>query len=271
MANRDDGSYATGDLYEPHPTRQDTWRYAARADDTLVMVSVFRSSRAFIHGFPSKAMASIITSAQVNGKKFAASPPESILRSSPLLSEALIFGANRALAGALLFPSSSALPANPSDSDIVTFLSKLKPTIEAANAASPSHAQLTTELLLVQLPDAIEQLPRASKGTVQRGRAYAHFASLIDEAYLRFEDGELGHAPKVWLERAELRDWLQNSIERIVGEEGKVGKDTDLFVAGVNSIQTARIRAAVHQVRADVGLLRKAVLLIFLGDSRAEH
>jgi hypothetical protein len=37
--NREDGSYATGDLYQPHPTKQNVWRYAGRGDDVIVMVS----------------------------------------------------------------------------------------------------------------------------------------------------------------------------------------------------------------------------------------
>lgn len=36
--NRDDGSYATGDLYEKHPSKPDVWRYVGRGDDVIVMV-----------------------------------------------------------------------------------------------------------------------------------------------------------------------------------------------------------------------------------------
>lgn len=39
--NRDDGSYATGDLYERHPTKENVWRYVGRGDDVIVMVSRF--------------------------------------------------------------------------------------------------------------------------------------------------------------------------------------------------------------------------------------
>jgi acyl-coenzyme A synthetase/AMP-(fatty) acid ligase len=38
-SNRDDGSYASGDLYEKHPTKKGVWRYVGRGDDVIVMVS----------------------------------------------------------------------------------------------------------------------------------------------------------------------------------------------------------------------------------------
>lgn len=37
VSNRPDGSYATKDLFRPHPTRSDYWQLVGRADDTLIM------------------------------------------------------------------------------------------------------------------------------------------------------------------------------------------------------------------------------------------
>ena len=38
VANRVDGSFATGDLYAKHPTIRNAWRYCGRVDDIIVMV-----------------------------------------------------------------------------------------------------------------------------------------------------------------------------------------------------------------------------------------
>lgn len=38
LTNRDDGSYATGDLFARHPSIPRAWKYAGRADDIIVMV-----------------------------------------------------------------------------------------------------------------------------------------------------------------------------------------------------------------------------------------
>jgi hypothetical protein len=43
-SNRDNGSYATGDLYQPHPSKRDVWRYAGRGDDVIVMVRTIRAA-----------------------------------------------------------------------------------------------------------------------------------------------------------------------------------------------------------------------------------
>ncbi|KAL7419511.1 hypothetical protein Q5752_005422 [Cryptotrichosporon argae] len=71
--NRDDGSYATGDLYEPHPTKPNVWRYAGRADDVIVM-------------------------------KASPGPIEAVFRASTRVADALVVGADRAELGLLVFP-----------------------------------------------------------------------------------------------------------------------------------------------------------------------
>lgn len=38
-SNCDDGSYATKDLFEPHPEIPHAWKYIARLDDTIVLVN----------------------------------------------------------------------------------------------------------------------------------------------------------------------------------------------------------------------------------------
>ncbi|GJN69830.1 putative NRPS-like protein biosynthetic cluster [Purpureocillium lilacinum] len=76
--NRDDGSYATSDLFEPHPQTANAWRYHSRADSQITLA---------------------------NGKKFDPSPIETELQSAtPLLQDAYVFGTGKPCAGALLFP-----------------------------------------------------------------------------------------------------------------------------------------------------------------------
>ncbi|KAL3952396.1 hypothetical protein ACCO45_012339 [Purpureocillium lilacinum] len=78
--NRDDGSYATSDLFEPHPQTANAWRYHSRADSQITLA---------------------------NGKKFDPSPIETELQSAtPLLQDAYVFGTGKPCAGALLFPPS---------------------------------------------------------------------------------------------------------------------------------------------------------------------
>ncbi|GAC93570.1 NRPS-like enzyme [Pseudozyma hubeiensis SY62] len=232
VANRDDGGYATSDLYSKQGTN--TWRYDSRSDDTIVLVS---------------------------GKKATAPVAEQKLKASPLVTEAIAFGANRAILGALVFISPEAGPQHSAFDDTlkISLLKQLQPVLSEINAASPPHAQLASEMICLLPPSEAANIPRASKGTLQRGRAYQHYTELIDSIYLDFEEGRsLRLSPangtagtgKAMLSGQELVQWLQGKVEEINGKN--LLPDMDVFVAGVDSIQSARIRAAVHQ-NVDLG------------------
>ncbi|KEI42452.1 uncharacterized protein L969DRAFT_69522 [Mixia osmundae IAM 14324] len=75
VRNRNDGRYATGDLYEKHATLDHAWRYAGRVDDLLVLE---------------------------NGKKVAAGSIESTLTRSQAISTAVVFGAHRSQIGVIV-------------------------------------------------------------------------------------------------------------------------------------------------------------------------
>ncbi|KAJ9479135.1 NRPS-like enzyme [Pseudozyma hubeiensis] len=224
VANRDDGGYATSDLYSKQGAN--TWRYDSRSDDTIVLVS---------------------------GKKATAPVAEQKLKASPLVTEAIAFGANRAILGALVFISAEAAPQDSAFDETlkISLLKQLQPVLCEINAASPPHAQLASEMICLLPPSEAANIPRASKGTLQRGRAYQHYAELIDSIYLDFEEGRslrldpANGTAGVDMLSGELVQWLQGKVEEINGKN--LSPDMDVFVAGVDSIQSARIRAAVHQ------------------------
>lgn len=227
VSNREDGGYATSDLYAPHDSLPNTWRYDSRSDDTLVLVS---------------------------GKKATAPVGETRLKAVPFVSEAIVFGANRAILGALVFVTPQAAGDRAfDDAAQIALLRQLQPVLAQINAASPPHAQLAIEMVRLLPPSEAASIPRASKGSLQRGRAYVHFAPLIDQVYADFEEGRSLRVPpagqtvggKQALEGEKLVAWLVDVVERINGT--RLEPDGDVFVAGVDSIQSARIRAAVHQ------------------------
>ncbi|SPO25378.1 related to LYS2 - L-aminoadipate-semialdehyde dehydrogenase, large subunit [Ustilago trichophora] len=225
VANRQDGGYATSDLYSKHGSLPNTWRYDSRSDDTLVLVS---------------------------GKKVSSTLAESKLKASPLVGEAIVFGANRAILGALVFANPEAASDGTffDDKLKVKMLQQLQPILAQINESSPPHAQLASEMIHLLPSSSLPTIPRASKGTLQRGRAYQQFSSLIDQIYVDFEEGRSlrinpDQRGKAALHGTELIDWLQGEVERINGT--RLQPDTDVFVAGVDSIQSARIRAAIHQ------------------------
>lgn len=241
VANREDGSYATSDLYSKQGDHR--WKYESRSDDTILLVS---------------------------GKKATAAVVEQKLKASPLVTEAIGFGANRGIIGALVFVSTDAIAQGASWDDAlkIKLLNQLESVLVEINCASPPHAQLAPEMICLLPPCEAAHIPYASKGTLQRARAYQQYADLINSIYLDFDQGRSlqldtgtrnAGVAKQQLSGETLIHWLQGKVESINAK--KLSPDVDLFVAGIDSIQSARIRAAVHQnVDLDEHLLERNVV-----------
>jgi hypothetical protein len=203
----------------------------------LVMV---RRPRTFLQHYCDTDIDSMNVS-QSNGEKMSPGPIEIILRSSPLIADALVVGSNRPQVGCLLFPADF-----PPPSDLVQQVSNL---LKQANEQSPSHAQLGSEMCFV-LAEAgrAAELPKSSKGTIQRGVAYDTYKSEIDTLY---GDGAEGH--RLNLAGRELEDWLLAKVGDIIGDSKRykddvLGRETDLFSWGVDSVRAARLRFAMMKV-----------------------
>ena len=178
---------------------------------------------------------------QSNGEKMSPGPIETILRSSPLIADALVAGSNRPQVGCLLFPADF-----PPPSDLVQQLSNL---LKQANEQSPSHAQLGSEMcFVVAEADRAAELPKSSKGTIQRGVAYDTYKSEIDALY-----GDGAEGDRLSLAGRELEDWLLAKVGDIIGDSKRykddvLGRETDLFSWGVDSVRAARLRFAMMKV-----------------------
>ncbi|KAK4686150.1 hypothetical protein P7C73_g3978, partial [Tremellales sp. Uapishka_1] len=200
-SNREDGSYATGDLYEPHPTKPNVWKYVGRGDDIVVL-------------------------------KASPGPIETIVRASPHFSDALVVGSDRSQLGLLLFPRDS-LPA-----DVQQLIN---PLLAEANALSPSYAQISADMCLI-VPSG-KDLPKSSKGTVQRGLAYERFALEIERLYASTDGEGAGENPVRNL--GEIEEVIAGLVRRVAGKP--VERETDLFSWGVNSLMAIRIRAGMQK------------------------
>ncbi|KAL2672665.1 hypothetical protein Neosp_013379 [[Neocosmospora] mangrovei] len=206
--NRDDGSYATSDLFEPHPSKSNAWRYHSRADAQITLA---------------------------NGKKFDPSPIEGgILASTNLLQDVLIFGSGRDYAGALLFPVSGKVPQK-------KIIDSVWPQIEQMNNASQSHARITKPMLLVvPVRDGEQPLEKSSKGTILRRQAEERYAKEIELAYkLSSSRSAFGHVVDEQLAETVLGCFL-----RVLGR--KPNPDQDLYRQGVDSIACIQIRKLIE-------------------------
>lgn len=214
--NREDGSYATADLFEPHSTIPNAWRYHSRADSQLTLIT---------------------------GKKFDPEPLEDAIANSPLLNEVLIFGNARQYPGALLFRSPSSV--NMPNKDL---LEVLWPSIEKLNAESQGHTRLSRSMLVV-MPNNAPGLEKSSKGTVMRAQAEKKYVLEIDTAYNDevaplTNDKEPAVAAEVTDEG--LSFIVLQIIKEVTNSQDRIEEEADLFSLGVDSVACIQIRALLQ-------------------------
>lgn len=214
--NRNDGSYATADLFAPHPTISNAWKYHSRADSQLTLIT---------------------------GKKFDPAPLEDAIATSPLLSDVLIFGNGRQIPGALLFRAAGTV-------DMVDdeLFSAIWPSIEKINAGSQGHTRLSKSMLVVMPNDAVG-LEKSSKGTIMRGQAEKRYAPEIARAYdsgpKMSANGVLSSAePKVIDD--EIPTVVLQVIQQVLDTSSLIPEEGDLFSFGVDSIHCMQIRALLQ-------------------------
>ncbi|KAK0390625.1 hypothetical protein NLU13_0129 [Sarocladium strictum] len=205
--NREDGSYATSDLFEPHQHRSGLWRYHSRADAQITLS---------------------------NGKKFDPSPLEaSILASSSLLRDVLIFGDGRDYPGILLFPC------GPESANKI--IESTWNIIRRLNSDSQNHARISKSMMVLREEKNENGLQKSSKGTILRRQAETRFAKEIEGAYLQRQDLDV-------LPDSATHDELHSAVIRCFTQVlGRlVDPEQDLYGQGVDSISCIQIRSLIQ-------------------------
>ncbi len=203
--NRDDGSYASSDLFEPHQKKRNAWRYHSRADSQLTLVT---------------------------GLKFdPASLEAAISLVSPLVVDAMVFGNQKPYPGVLLFRSEEA--ASLSDDELIQHMA---PLVEKACSRGQSHARIPRSML-VPMPYSKQPLDKSNKGTILRGKAEERYSERISSAY-----GKDDYQPNGQCSDEELLDVIKGIVVRPLAAQKDIDVDVDLFNAGVDSVASIQIR-----------------------------
>lgn len=116
-SNRPDGAYATKDLFMPHPTVPDAWKYYARSDDTIVLL---------------------------NGEKVVPTMVEQAARQHKSVQEAVIFGNGMPQLGMIIIPSE--IMSNASTAEVID---SIWPVVEQQNQFSAAYAQIPQSMIKV--------------------------------------------------------------------------------------------------------------------------
>lgn len=203
-----ENSFRTADLFTRHPDphKSNYWKYLSRLDDRITLV---------------------------NGEKVLPIPIEGRVREEELVRECVVFGFQRTVPGALVFRSEDRA-LHMTDEE---FLEAIWPAMQAANARAETFSRIPKELVIVKGGNVT--YPKTDKGTFIRAQVYQQFDEDIKRAYAKFEGGAQKKGG-LQLSVPELEDWLLSKFRKNLGIP-LPSAETDIFSAGVDSLQTTRI------------------------------
>lgn len=214
MSNSDfpePGSYRSRDVFLPHPTIPDAWKYVTRLDDRVTLI---------------------------NGEKVLPLPIEGRIHQDELVREAVVFGIGKPIPGLLLFRAEKKEAAMLGHDD---FLDKVWPSITDANASAEAFSQITREMVLVLPPGT--DYPRTDKGSIIRAQVYRQFAEQIEDMYTRLERETSG---TLRLDLVGIETFLMDMYKEMICQELN-DSQTDFFTAGVDSLQAIQMRRKIQQ------------------------
>ena len=215
MSNSNDppGSYHTNDLFTPHPTIPDAWKYVARQDDRVTLIT---------------------------GEKILPLAMEGAVRGHPLVKDALMFGNDRALPGMLVFRAKDAAGMTEDE-----FLKAIWPSVEQANSIADEFARITRETVS-SIAYGVDY-PATDKGNIVRAAAYALFATQIDAIYARLDGSSSTDnsaslpKPEGQLDEAKLTAFIMDTFKTQTGIDLPTAQ-TDFFASGVDSLRAIQAR-----------------------------
>lgn len=209
-SNDPPGSFHSKDVFTPHPTIPDRWKYASRLDDRITLV---------------------------NGEKVLPLPIEGFIKQDPLVHEAVVVGLGKAAPGLLIFRSEEAESSCLSEKE---YLDTIWPTIEGANAGAERFSQISRDMVAV-LPYS-SKFPRTDKGSMIRAQVYAEYAELIDSIYSNAERVygtlQLGIADTQSLLMKLCREEIYISLSDV---------KADFYAEGIDSLKAIHLRRLILQ------------------------
>jgi hypothetical protein len=205
-SNDPPNSWYTNDLFVPHSTIPNAWKFVGRADDRVTLT---------------------------NGEKVLPLPIEGRIIQHPLVKEAVVFGIDRPVPGLLLFRAKTAAHLNDEE-----LLDKVWPTIEDANSHAEAFSQISRDMIAV-IPDDID-CPSTDKSSIKRAAVYKEFASIIDDVYTKLESSMQG---TLKFDVVELEQWILKCFDQLGVHIDR--PDTDFFSAGVDSLKAIQMRGLI--------------------------
>lgn len=209
MSNSDDppNSWRTSDLFVPHPTIANAWKFVGRVDDRITLL---------------------------NGEKVLPLVMEGRIRNNPLVREAVVFGIDHEVPGLLLFRALGT--GHLKDQE---FLDQVWPVIHDANDGADTFSHISREMVAI-IPEHVE-CPLTDKHSIKRGDIYQTFASVIDATYEAAGSSKKSQHHQLTIPG--LEEWILRALR----DEGYHIENvtTDFFSVGVDSLQASHLRSRI--------------------------
>lgn len=211
-SNREDGSYATKDVFRPHPTEPGIWRFATRQDDIIVLM---------------------------NGEKADPTPLEEAVSRNRHVRVAVVFGAERDSLGVIVIASDAAKALSKQE-----LLDSIAADLGVGNSRVPGYARISREAVIIK--DADTPFPSTDKATVIKPRFLKTFAAEIEEYYeARAQAQATNNAVEVL---AVPDDQVASTVRHVVAtalNRPSVDDEADLFALGMDSLQASHVRSGL--------------------------
>ncbi|KAJ0424951.1 NRPS-like enzyme [Aspergillus carlsbadensis] len=201
------GSYHSRDVFSPHPSIADRWKYISRLDDRITLM---------------------------NGEKVLPLPIEGSIKQSPFIEEAVVVGVDRAVPGLLVFRSEGAQIFSDEE-----YLNLIWPTVEDANLRAEQFSQIAREMICV-LPYGSAR-PQTDKGSMIRAQVYIRYANEIEDLYTRVEqkaDGTL--KADLTTTEAHLMRLCRDELRLTIPDS-----KSEFFALGIDSLKAIHLRRLV--------------------------
>lgn len=199
-------TYNTNDIFSPHPTKPNLWRFQGRLDDVIVLS---------------------------NGEKFNPTLIEETIESHTLISKAIVVGQGRFQAALLVEPRWDQLGETSEDS----FLDQIWPVVQEANRLAPGHGKLFRSKL--GMASKAKPFKTSPKGSISRRQVVIDYAQEIEEIYAR-PDLELFGALPSDATLSDFSNYIRQVVSSILHRED-ISETADLSSQGLDSLQALRL------------------------------
>lgn len=200
--------YHTKDLFTPHPTRPNLWKFYGRLDDVIVLS---------------------------NGEKFNPVTMEETIEGNPLVSRAVVVGQGRFQSALLVEPKWHVWSEN---QPIGALIDHIWPSVQRANHVGPAHGRI----MKARIGVATQSKPfkTTAKGSTQRRFVIEDYTDEINDIYAKPDfDEATSELPKD-ASVSSVQDLVRDAVSDML-ELPEFSDQTDFYTAGLDSLQTMQL------------------------------